>query len=344
MKNHLLSIPERVFVEEARANTRDKGAYMKLSVLVMLDEGFTHDLVATALGIGIGTVGNCRGKYEKEGLDKFLDRHYVPYQGRLDNDQLLALEDELNKNLYASCKQIGTWIEDQFEIQYSESAIRSILRKLGYAYKKTSEVPCKSNFKDQSEFLAQMVPFIAETDESEESVYFMDAVHPQHNTRSDYAWIKRGEERTILTNTGRQRVNINGAMNALHPQEVIVHEAETINAQSTIELLKKLLDKNRDKSQIYIFCDNAPYYYCKVLQEWLALNPKIMLLHLPPYSPNLNLIERLWKFLRKKIINLRFYPNFKDFKETILNFFEHIEKYKDELKTLMAPNFQLFSV
>lgn len=341
MKNHLLSIPERVFVEEARANTRDKGAYMKLSVLVMLDEGFTHELVAISLGIGLGTVHNCKKKYETDGLDKYLDKHYVPYQGRLSDEQLQMLEDELNENIYISCQQIAEWIERRFEINYSQSAVRSILAKLDYVYKKTSEVPSGANPACQAAFLAEMIPFIAETDETE-AVFFMDAVHPQHNTRSDYAWIKRGVLRTVPTNTGRKRINLNGAMDAKQPHKVTIVEGEKINAQVTIELLKKLFDENWDKEKIYIFCDNAPYYSCKLLLEWLEQHPKIELLHLPPYSPNLNLIERLWKFLRKKVINLHFYPQFKEFREKVLRFFQNIEQYKDELKSLMIPNFQLF--
>jgi hypothetical protein len=78
MKNYLLSVPERVFVQEARANTQDKGAYMKLSVLVMFEESLAYELVATALVVDIDTLENYRGKYEKEGLDKYLDRHYAP--------------------------------------------------------------------------------------------------------------------------------------------------------------------------------------------------------------------------------------------------------------------------
>lgn len=343
MKHHLLSIPERVFVEEARAKTGDKGAYMKLSVLVMLDEGFTQELVSISLGIGLGTVHNCKKKYETDGLNKYLDRHYVPYQGRLSDEQLSMVEDELNANIYISCKQIVEWIEARFEIRYSESAVRSILAKLDYVYKKTSEVPSGANPADQAAFLAEMIPFIAQTDETE-AVFFMDAVHPQHNTRSDYAWIKRGEQRTVPTNAGRKRINLNGVMDAKQPHNITIVESDKINAQATIELLKKLLDKNVDKEKIYIFCDNAPYYSCKLLLEWLVEHPKIELMHLPPYSPNLNLIERLWKFLRKKVINLRFYSQFKDFRAKILQFFQNIEQYKEELQSLMAPNFQLFSV
>jgi transposase len=120
----------------------------------------------------------------------------------------------------------------------------------------------------------------------------------------------------------------------------IVVEASTINAQATIELYKKILAHNKDKELIYAIGDNARYYRNAELQAWLSQNPRIKQLFLPPYSPNLNLIERLWRFLRKKVINTKFYPTFDEFRQAIWAFFENIQGYKDQLETLISFNFQ----
>lgn len=342
MNNYFLSPSDRIFLEEARANTRDKVAYMKLSVLVMLDEGFTQELISVSLGISIGTVNKCKKKYDSDGVDGYLDRHYVPYQGRLDAAQLGLVEEEVIRGTYTHCARIVEWISREFGVDYSESAVRSILAKLGFVYKKTTSIPGKADVEEQERFLEELEPFLAET-EANEVVFFMDAVHPQHNTRSDYAWIKRGINKEIPTNSGRKRININGAMNAHQPEDVVVVEAESINAQATQELFEKLLEKHPDKEKIYVLSDNARYYANTELKEWLQQNPKIQLIHLPPYSPNLNLIERLWKFLRKKVINLHYYPSFDEFRKAIHEFFANLIQYKEELKTLMRPNFQRFS-
>jgi transposase len=343
MKNMLLSPIERAFVEEARGNTRDKVAYMKLSVLVMLDEGYTQEATATALGLGLGTVNSCKQKYDSDGLDKYLDRHYVPYQGKLSDDQLERLDVYVDEGVHATCAGIIHWVKETFDIEYSESGMRSILRNLGFSYKKTTLVPGGACPAEQEEYLAELEPFLRE--EAENTVVcYMDAVHPQHNTRSDYAWIKVGKKKEMPSNTGRKRININGAMNALQPEEVTIVEAQTINAQSTQLLFDKLLQRYHDKDTIYVLADNARYYTNTALKDWLAQNTKIQLLHLPPYSPNLNLIERLWKFMRKKVINRHYYQKFEDFKTAVLGFFEHIGHYKEELKTLITPNFQRFSV
>lgn len=343
MERKFLSKIERAFVEELRANTRDKGAYMKLSVLVLLDMDETYERIAAILGIGLGTISNCKAKYEQAGLEKYLDTHYVPYSGKLTDEQLAQLEQTVREGLYTTTQAVQAYIERQFEVSYSLSAVLAILKKLDFVYKKTMSVPGKADVAAQEVFLAEMEPFLAEI-EPDEVVYFVDAVHPQHNTRSDYAWVKRGEEKAVPANTGRDRVNINGAVNAHKPEEVIIVEAERINAQATIALYDQIQQQNPEKATIYIFCDNARYYYNTELNAYLGKNPRIVQLFLPPYSPNLNLIERLWKFLRKKVINTTFYPTFQAFLQAIRKFFANLANYKDELQTLMRHNFQRLPV
>ena len=93
---------------------------------------------------------------------------------------------------------------------------------------------------------------------------------------------------------------------------------------------------------IYIISDNARYYHNKELQNWVEDN-RIKQIFLPLYSPNLNLIERLWKFLRKKVINTGFYRNKTEFRDAIRNFFDNIYTYKKELESLLTLNFRLIN-
>ena len=88
--------------------------------------------------------------------------------------------------------------------------------------------------------------------------------------------------------------------------DVIAHDCESVNAESTKEVYQAALERHPEASVIYIISDNARYYHNKKLKEWVD-GTKIRQIFLPAYSPNLNLIERLWKFLRKKVINTGFY-------------------------------------
>ena len=125
------------------------------------------------------------------------------------------------------------------------------------------------------------------------------AVHPTHNTRSTYAWIEKGTKRQHATVSGRDRININALLRAKVPTDVITLGCDTINAQTTRQLYEKLLKANPKAKKIHLISDNARYYRNKGLMEWLKTTI-IEPIFLPPYSPNLNIIERLWKFLRKK--------------------------------------------
>ncbi len=133
----------------------------------------------------------------------------------------------------------------------------------------------------------------------------MDATHPQHNPVLAGGRIKRGEEPAIPTNNGRRRININGAID-LERLEPVVRFDDTINADSTIALFKQLEVLYPIAVWIDVICDNAHYDRSKAVQDYLKTS-RIQLIFLPPYAPNLNLIERLWKFLKKKVLYNRHY-------------------------------------
>lgn len=226
---------------------------------------------------------------------------------------------------------------------YSVSGIRRLLHRLNFVYKKTKQVPVKADACKQSSFLDELSCLVSKKEVENSVFYYLDGVHPTHNTRSMYVWVEKGKEKYIASNSGRDRVNINGALNADDVTDVVIVESESVNAESTQTLYEKLLAKHKGKDQIYVICDNAKYYKNKTLKLWLASEEgnKIVPLYLPPYSPNLNLIERLWKFLRKKIIDPIFYKHKEAFRASVLSFFDNIAQYEGELKTLLTKNFQI---
>ena len=113
-----------------------------------------------------------------------------------------------------------------------------------------------------------------------------------------------------------------------------------MNAQSTLELYETALARHPEATEIYIISDNAKYYHNKELAQWVK-GTRIRQVFLSPYSPNLNLIERLWKMLRKKVINTGFYRTKEEFRRAVTNFFEHIVDYKEEFESLLTLNFRL---
>jgi len=112
MEQHFLDILGRVQVETMRASTRDKEAFQKLSVLILLDMGKKYEEIAETLGIGLGTIGNCKHKYQTDGLCSYLDKHYVPYSGKLTDEQLATLDDEVSNNLYPTVGEVVLYIQN----------------------------------------------------------------------------------------------------------------------------------------------------------------------------------------------------------------------------------------
>ena len=152
--------------------------------------------------------------------------------------------------------------------------------------------------------------------------------------------IKKGEEKHIKTNTGRNRLNINGVYD-VEEKKVIAREDESVNAQSTVKLLTQLLS-HQPKGKLYVILDNARYYRSEFVKEFLKGNTRIKFVFLPPYSPNLNLIERIWKYVKKKVAYNKYYEEFSVFRRKFLYRLNNLEPFQDELETLMTERFQLF--
>lgn len=132
---------------------------------------------------------------------------------------------------------------------------------------------------------------------------------------------------------------MHGAINA-ETHEITIIESETIDANSTISLLSTIEGKYSSASAIKIILDNAKYHYSASVKEYLA-NSKIDLVFLPTYSPNLNLIERLWHFFKKKVLYNVYHENIEDFRKNCVDFFRNIERYSKEISRFMNAEFHI---
>lgn len=146
----------------------------------------------------------------------------------------------------------------------------------------------------------------------------------------------------VKSPSGRKRFNVLGALNAVTLEIITVTNETYINAESVCQLLRKLSELGLG-IPITLVWDNARYQKCAVVFE-LAKELGIALLYLPSYSPHLNLIERLWRFVRKQCLYSKYYEDFSSFKSAISSLIDtaHLNK-KEQLKTLMTWKFQSFN-
>ena len=183
-----------------------------------------------------------------------------------------------------------------------------------------------------------LIPLLKAAEKKMIKVFFADGVHLIYGYQGGYCWCK--ERKCVPSAYGRRRANLLGFMDAVTHETVGVMNDSYLNSDSVCEGLVKLRNKYPDK-YLHVIMDNAAYQRCsKVTEKANELN--INLVFLPPYSPNLNLIERLWKFLRKKVLANKYYNNFNSFYDAIQTFVNvlHIE-YNDQLSSLLSFNFEV---
>ena len=306
----------------------------------MLDHGRPAAAIAQDLGLDVSSVYRYAQTYHLQGLRGYLAAEQPGYWGLLSSVQLAGLCRELGQTLYTDCRPIAAWLAVTYEVHYSVSGLTDLLHRLGYSYKLTTAVPCLADAAKQIAFLTDtLAPLLAQAKAGEAVVYFADAAHPTHNTRATHVWTQTGKERPLLTVSGRERVNLNAALNAHCPTQVYLDETDCVNAQSTQRLYEQLLAAHPE-GPIHVICDNARYYKNKALTAWLD-KKRLIQVFLPPYSPNLNLIERLWKFLRQKIINTAFYRTKGQFKTAVLDFFDRLPEFGKELASRMSLKFHV---
>lgn len=334
-----LSTSEIEVLRKLQRNLAGSSDYARVTCILMLSMGNSPSFVASCLGIDVSTVYRYRSAYLHGGADELLENRHKSYWGLLDSRQLATLRKELREHIYTDAKSVAAWIKSTLGVEYTPQGVVDLLNRLGFTYKKTSEVPCEADFLKQAAFAEELSEILSDMPE-DAVVYYADGVHPTHNSRSTYAWVEKGGRLEQPTVSGRDRVNINGLLNARDVTDVIAHDCESVNAESTKEVYQAALERHPEASVIYIISDNARYYNNKKLKEWVD-GTKIRQIFLPPYSPNLNLIERLWKFLRKKVINTCFYRTKEKFRQAVRRFFDNIGDYKEELESLLTLNFRL---
>ena len=329
-------------LEQLHKGMKDRKLADRVKAVVALSKGYSFKQIHEILLLDERSARRYFKTYKKRGIDELLNLAYKGRESKLNLEQETQLINHLETNVYSTAASIAKYIEKKYQITYTNEGLVQTLHRLGFSYKKTKIIPAKADKQKQEDFI-KMYKELRENQKSDEKVYFIDGVHPTHNVMPAYGWIKKGTDKEVKSNTGRERININGAYSP-NDNDIIIRKDESINSQSTIELFKMIEEKNKDKNKIYIIADNAKYYKSKIIKEYLECNPKIEIIHLPSYSPNLNLIERLWKFFKKKVMYNKYYEKVNDFEKAIDNFFNYeIKSYTDDIKRLLVEKFHLFN-
>ena len=311
----------------------------KLLVIRMHSEGARHGFIAKCLNLHANTITNHLKEWREGGLPAVVeDKYYRPSSAM--EPFMECLRCSFAAAPVADAKAAVARIEKLTGVRLSESQARRTLHKLGLKYRKAAGLPGKCDAQLQFDFFQQeMLPRLEEARRGVRKVFFADAAHFVMGAFLGMLWCFG--RLLVRTSPGRQRYSVLGAVES-HSHEILSVSTEgTVNAALVMELLNKIRQAH-PATPITIIFDNARYQRCKEVASHAA-SRDIELLFLPAYSPNLNLIERLWKLTKKKCLRNRHYRTFADFRASIDDCLLRMAgDYLAELKSLLTLNFQFF--
>lgn len=311
-----LTESERADLKAQHRLERDRKICDRIKAVLLYDKGWSPAQIAEALLLTEGAIRHHIAEYE---ASKKLKPNSSGSNEKLSKDLAEKLERHLSDHIYLYVKDIAFYVKSKWNISYSIQGLTDWLKRHRFSYKKPCLVPGKANADKQREWIEKYNDLKANLLDTE-TICFTDGVHPTHNTQLAYGWIKKGVSKSVAANSGRSRINLTGSVDIIS-HKVVVQEDTTLNAEATIKFLTRLEAAYPEKTKVHVFCDNARYYRNKAVTEYLK-NSKINLQFLPPYSPNLNPIERLWKWMKERVMYNTYYEEYESFRSAIIGFFD----------------------
>lgn len=312
---------------------------LKMEVLWLKSQNLPVKLICKLANISPNTSRTYCKQYQSGGVERLKEINFNQPKSELESHQM-AIRQYLELNPPANVNQAAQQIEKLTGIKRSPSQIRKFLKSIGMRCLKVGAIPAKADPDEQEEYKRdKLQPRLEEAKRGERAVLFVDAAHFVMGAFLGMIWCF--QRIFIKSPSGRKRFNVLGALNAITHEVILVTNDSYITAIQVCELLQKLKEL-RLSIPITLVLDNARYQKCRVVQD-LAKSLEIELLYLPTYSPNLNLIERLWKFVKKKCLYGKYYEDFTQFSSAISGCLNdaHLQ-HKKELDSLLTLRFQHF--
>jgi len=338
MKIITLTPDQKADLEALHDASRDGRIRDRIKAVLLRSEGWSTPMIAQALRLHETTI--------VRHIDDFVNKNKLkPENGgsesRLTTQQTKAVVAHITQNTYRYSYQIIDYIWTTHKVRFSISGLNKWLHQHGFSYKQPKGVPHKFDEEKQAKFIEQYNELKANV--TNESILFMDAMHPTQATKVSCGWIRRGHDKSIETTGSRTRLNLVGAINLKNLADAQVKRYEKVNSETIQTFFEALRQHEGNDKRIHLILDGAAYHRANTVKEKAkALN--IVLHYLPPYSPNLNPIERLWKVMNEYVRNNKYFATAKEFRDKIDEFFiKTLPKIGDELKMRITDNFQVLT-
>lgn len=330
-----LSEEQRKDLELRHRYEWDKPIADRIKAVLLKNEGWKNKAIAQALRIHEETV---RSHLTDWSTDEKLKSENGGSYSKLDDAQTIQLDVHLSQTTYTRVIDICAYIQSNFGLHYTISGMTKWLKAHKFSYKNPKKVPARADLEKQEEFVKGYLELLADKPH-DEPILFMDSAHPTMATKVVRGWIKRGIEKPIGQTASRTRINVMGAIE-LSTMNVMSYRPDYVNAESTVAFFDQIKVAYPLAPNIHMILDQSGYHRSQLVQDE-ALKRNIILHYLPPYSPNLNPIERLWKVMNEYTRNNVFFKSAKEFKDAICRFFdETISEIASSLRGRINDNFQ----
>ena len=333
-----LSASQRSSLKSAHRMERDRKIGDRMKVVLLADQGESFAEIARFLFIDEQTA--------RRHLKDYFDNDKTGgssggSEGKLTQEQADRLRAILVTCDVPTAQTAVEKAKSLLGITFSLSGMTDWLKRNRFSFKKSEPTPAKADSQAQAKFIDKYRDLKNDLPEGE-VILFLDAAHPTMATKLGYGWSTKGERKIVATTAGKTRVNVIGTLNAQTLKLVTTYPA-TVNSETLAEHFTRLRRSYPQTrfSTLNIILDQGSYCVSKATQIEAA-RLDIKLWHLPPYSPNLNLIERAWKVMNEQVRDNVYFPDEKVFISAIKDFFlNRWSKLSKSLKTRFADNFQV---
>jgi transposase len=332
-------------IAQQRYDHPDPHVQRKMEVLWLKHHGETHQRIAALAGVSRSSVQRYLSEFLQGGLDEIRRCRHAGQKSALQQHRA-SLEEHFRQHPPRSVRQAQEVIRQRTGLVRGLTQVRRFLRRLGLQPRKVAAVPVppkktpEEHAREQRQFLDdELEPVLAEARAGRRDVYFVDASH--FVFASFLGWVWCAARLFVRAASGRKRYNVLAALHAVSHRLIRVTNHSYVNACSVCELLRAVAQA-RGGRPVTLVLDNARYQKCALVQE-LARSLGIHLLYLPGYSPNLNLIERVWRFVKKQCLRSAYHPTYESFTAAIDQCLEELAtKHKGDMDSLLTHEFQMF--
>lgn len=330
-----LTSPEKRLLEEQHRKTRDGRIRDRIKAVLLSAEGWSMEQISQALRIHLETVRTHLQEYDASQKVKPENGGSV---SKLDAAQTAELVAHLEHVTYMNVREICAHVLETYGVSYTIQGMTSWLHAHDFSFKKPAATPAKADPAKQEAFIHYYETLMTTTPD-DEPILFGDGVHPTMATKVTYGWIRTGTRKPIATTASRTRMNLMGALD-LTQMRLTVASLETLNSATMKTFFDQLKDAYPKAPKIHLILDRGPYNTSQDTKK-AAKERGIEVHYLPPYSPNLNPIERCWKIMNEHVRNNRFFASAKEFRESMMHFFDHTwDNIAMDLLDRVNDNFQ----